>query len=442
MAIKCKRIHKQLLLLIGIFIVLNCMLNVIPQYQILQKNKILFDVPHLDSTLFNNHSTTIVTRKREPVQIWKLHPSDDRILAQVKFRPNVDFTSLPPKRILLAQGLSGWGVQNGNKAFVEHQCPVQNCHLLEHPPSSEIIDARIFKEIELNENMYREALSVVPRHPDQAWIMFGLESPEASPMYANLNDVINWTATYRYDSTIVTPYDKFKAYDNFTNISDYKPNKNFAASKTKMAAIFMSNCYASNNRLDIVKELQQFISVDFYGACGTLTCERGNEKTCFQKLKDEYKFYLSFENANCRDYITDKLFLNALRNDVVPVVMGAHPDDYSRMAPPGSYIHVEDFRSVQELANYLKFLNQNDDEYIKYFRWKQTGSFIDTKFWCRICSLLWDHEKPRMSVPYLNKWWRGKGVCIGRGRWDKEMENIDSLKSDLLFNTGIEYVNK
>ncbi|KAH3804094.1 hypothetical protein DPMN_132375 [Dreissena polymorpha] len=430
MTMKCRKIHKKLLLLIGVFIVLTITLNFIPQYKILQKNGILFNLSHLDSALFHNQSTTVVTRKREPVQIWKLHPSDDRILTQAKFRPNVDFDSLPPKRILLAQGLSGWGVQMGNKAFVEHQCPVQNCHLLEHPPPSEIIDARMFKEIELNENMYRDALSVVPRHPDQVWIMFGLESPEASPMYTNLNDVINWTATYRFDSTMVTPYDKFKTYDNFTNISDYKPCKNFAATKTKMAAIFTSNCYASNNRLDVVKELQQFISVDFYGFCGTLTCERGNEKTCFRKLKDEYKFYLSFENANCRDYITEKLFLNALRNDVVPVVMGAHPDDYRRVAPPGSYIHVEDFGSVQELAKYIKFLDKNDDEYNKYFRWKQTGSFVDTKFWCRICSLLWDPEKPRMSVPDLDSWWRGKGICIGKKRWDEVGQLNLTSKSD------------
>ncbi|XP_052217320.1 glycoprotein 3-alpha-L-fucosyltransferase A-like [Dreissena polymorpha] len=98
--------------------------------------------------------------------------------------------------------------------------------------------------------------------------------------------------------------------------------------------------------------------------------------------------------------------------------MGAHPDDYRRVAPSGSYIHVEDFRTVEELANYLKFLDKNDDEYNNYFRWKLTGLFVDTKFWCRICSLLWDPEKPRMSVPDLDKWWHGKGVCIGRRRWD------------------------
>lgn len=106
------------------------------------------------------------------------------------------------------------------------------------------------------------------------------------------------------------------------------------------------------------------------------------------------------------------------RNDILPVVMGAHPDDYKRVAPPGSYIHVEDFSGPEELAEYLQKLATNDVEYNKYFRWKEFGSFIDTKFWCRICSMLWDPDRPNMSVPNLQEWWRSDGMCIGKERWN------------------------
>jgi glycoprotein 3-alpha-L-fucosyltransferase len=30
-------------------------------------------------------------------------------------------------------------------------------------------------------------------------------------------------------------------------------------------------------------------------------------------LARDYRFYLSFENSNCRNYVTEKLFTNALK---------------------------------------------------------------------------------------------------------------------------------
>ncbi len=55
-------------------------------------------------------------------------------------------------------------------------------------------------------------------------------------------------------------------------------------------------------------------------------------------VEANYKFYLSFENSYCRDYITEK-FWKVLKYQVVPIVMGA--GDYSLYAPKKSYINVE-----------------------------------------------------------------------------------------------------
>ena len=98
-------------------------------------------------------------------------------------------------------------------------------------------------------------------------------------------------------------------------------------------------------------------------------------------------------------------------HDVLPVVMGAHPEDYRRSAPPGSYIHVDDFASPRELADYLHKLDKNDNLYNEYFRWKGTGEFIDTKFWCRLCSMV--NTVPHYPIWYdtIGEWWSGPGVC-------------------------------
>ena len=100
-------------------------------------------------------------------------------------------------------------------------------------------------------------------------------------------------------------------------------------------------------------------------------------------------------------------------NDIVPVVMGAHPDDYLAVAPPESYIHVDHFESPKELANYLHKLDQNPDLYNSYFRWKGTGEFVNTKFWCRLCNMVHAADSvPSMSYKDINKWWRGENICV------------------------------
>lgn len=143
---------------------------------------------------------------------------------------------------------------------------------------------------------------------------------------------------------------------------------------------------------------------------------------CFEMLNRDYKFYLAFENSNCRSYITEKLYVNGLgrsRDDynLVPIVMGGSREDYRRAAPPNSFIHVDDFASPAELAKYLRYLDGNDEAYNRYFDWKHprmTGEFINTFFWCRLCALLHaapERAKPGLSYKNIALWWAPESVC-------------------------------
>lgn len=57
-----------------------------------------------------------------------------------------------------------------------------------------------------------------------------------------------------------------------------------------------------------VKMMQRKMTVDVYGRCGKFKCTRDDEDGCYRKMEDEYRFYLSFENSICKDYVTEKFF--------------------------------------------------------------------------------------------------------------------------------------
>ena len=97
--------------------------------------------------------------------------------------------------------------------------------------------------------------------------------------------------------------------------------------------------------------------------------------------------------------------------------MGARREDYEAVAPPHSFIHVDDFESPQSLAEYLRRLDANDTLYNEYFRWKGTAELLfDTKYWCRLCAMLHLAD----DVDYVHwyedygEWWSGSRVCDSR----------------------------
>ncbi|XP_012941941.1 glycoprotein 3-alpha-L-fucosyltransferase A [Aplysia californica] len=355
----------------------------------------------------------------------------DRILEQINFGPKRTNTS----HVYTIKTGEGMGVPEGRQKFLDDGCQFTNCKVVSSGSNENRTDAVLFRAHDLL------AMSDLMRfrRPDDVWIFYELESPLVTFIPDKADGLLNWTATYRRDSTIVAPYERWLPFPNAslvwetgedglwkerrTAVLETKgtPLKNYAEGKTKLAAVIMSNCAPRNDRLQYIHKLQltfvkfqEYVQVDMFGRCGTSKCDGD----CFQMIRSHYKFYLAFENANCHDYISEKMFINALSYDAVPVVLGARPSDYRRSAPPLSYIHVDDFPSMKALADYLTMLDRNDTLYNEYFRYKGTGSFIDTKFWCRLCAMLNDLDKPRLQIPSLMEWW-SKEQCLPHGRaWD------------------------
>ena len=113
--------------------------------------------------------------------------------------------------------------------------------------------------------------------------------------------------------------------------------------------------------------------------------------------------------------------------------MGARKQDYLAAAPPHSYIHTEDFTSPQELAGYLWKVGSNETLYNSYFRWRTMGEFINTKFWCRLCSMLHDEDMPLHHYSSIEQWWRPNGTCT-LDRWDNADDHITDWKKYVYSN--------
>ncbi len=129
----------------------------------------------------------------------------------------------------------------------------------------------------------------------------------------------------------------------------------------------------------------------------------------------------------------EEMLVCLFRNDVVPIVMGARKEDYAAKAPPHSYIHVEDFPTPRELAQYIHILDKNNTLYNQYFGWKESGEFVNTKYWCRICALLNQKDMPRMWYSDIEEWWRGPGMCSS-DRWDNDADLITRWRDIMLWH--------
>lgn len=138
-------------------------------------------------------------------------------------------------------------------------------------------------------------------------------------------------------------------------------------------------------------------------------------------LDRDYKFYLAFENSNCKEYITEKFFETSLNRNILPVVMGAPREDYVKYGPHKSFIHVDEFNSPAQIAKFLHVLDQNDDLYNSYFEWKGSGQATDEynkQFVCEICARLHDERIMSTSSWYdVDDWWNSPGICSS-GPWN------------------------
>lgn len=270
------------------------------------------------------------------------------------------------------------------------------------------------------------------RSDKQIYIVSMLETPPHTwRRFEKDWNYFNWTMSFRFESDVFWPYGSFvELHTNVVITPAHRPvwrqldanhferpffkNESLLAlisEKADMAAWFVSNCKLTpSKRMDVAKAMQNYVQVDIYGKCGTKSCPIKEHGDCQLMLEKNYKFYLSFENSLCKDYLTEKVFSN-MNYFIIPVVYNAAENH--KFLPPNSYLNVLDYATIKELTDHMQYLADHPEEYIKYFWWKEFYYVRSGYNFCDLCVKLHEMELTERRQYYrdLDAWYRN-GACI------------------------------
>lgn len=268
----------------------------------------------------------------------------------------------------------------GNVCLNTYSIP--QCLLTDNRSHYDQADVVVFHHHELM--CAQQKLPLHLRRPQgQMWVWLSLEPPEVNRNLSAYNHLFNRTMTYRRDADIFMPYGQL--IPQRTNETFHPPEK-----RSCLVSWVISNFKPGHKRSKVYRQLREHIPISVYGSSNWKPLTR------YQLLPTIARchFYLAFENSIFKDYITEKLWRNAFLAGTVPVVLGPPRSNYEAFLPPDSFIHVDDFKSVRELAVYLKMLAGNRTQYEMYFRWhKDYAVHIITDWRERLCHICKEYSQ-------------------------------------------------
>lgn len=354
-----------------------------------------------DTTIFDLHTT-----ERNTVRTGTL----DSIIHVTSGTVSIKQRGIMSGRILWYQPPNFQHILDSEKSIDFSKCGFpNNCTHTLNTAYMSSSDAVIFHGTQLPPDMPK-------RRKDQFWIMYTLESPiNVQPMREMWRRQFDWMMNYRTDSDIFLPYGNIYRRKHLERV-DFNI---IMKKKEQPIAWLVSNCHASSRRDLYVNELKKHVNVSVFGRCGKIDPALNDIQSmdAHRILSVKHKFYLSFENTYCTDYITEKVFnVYSSKTHMIPIVRGK--GNYTKVLPRGTYINTDDFSSIQELAKYIQYLNDNDAEYIKMLKEKTKYDVLDMmevyhQSLCRICEKI---QNPQEIVQVNRKeavlWMHQNDSCV------------------------------
>ncbi|XP_078401916.1 alpha-(1,3)-fucosyltransferase 4-like [Cetorhinus maximus] len=273
---------------------------------------------------------------------------------------------------------------------------IQGCRLTTNRLLYPISQAVVVHHRDLGGNVSQ--LPAERRPAFQRWVWMNFESPTHSSGLEVLNGVFNWTMSYKRGSDIFIPY-------GYLYPKKREGRKVVLPIKSKLVAWVISNWNEDHARVKYYHRLSRHVVIDVYGRY-----HQELQNNSIGLTISPYKFYLAFENSQHVDYITEKLWRNALMSNTVPIVLGPSRANYEQYIPADSFIHVNDFSTPKKLAEHLMFLDENARSYRKYFDWKRRYSVHLAKFWeepyCKVCEAVKSARADYKIISNLANWFQ------------------------------------
>ncbi|GJJ75009.1 hypothetical protein EMPS_07367 [Entomortierella parvispora] len=219
----------------------------------------------------------------------------------------------------------------------------------------------------------------------KALILNTLESPKSFQIKSEWTGIFThlWSYSFNADFT-ATYFEAGRGPGSFLDNVLSKPaytiqEKNEFREEIAPIAWVVSSCTSGNGRHFYIKQLVKYINIDIYGHCmrnKEWPVHPNGSPFTDREVVARYKFYLSIENSNCDDYVTEKIE-RPYTVGVVPILDG--PKDYSRfLATNHSSIRVDDFATPEQLALRIHQLDQDDAAYLKYLDYKDPANPVES----------------------------------------------------------------
>ncbi|KYQ89444.1 glycosyltransferase [Tieghemostelium lacteum] len=319
---------------------------------------------------------------------------------------------------------AGWGQKSGEMVgwagykVEKDRCKYQ-CHFHGNQSKYSTADAIIFEPQPFGDRGDPYPLT---KPCGQKYVMFSYETPIYFPRQSNAEYLshMDWRMTFEESSEVRVSMMCSWGFEG--GIEAYRREISPPFKQKQGFAVFVaSNCHSGGalQRTQYVEDLMRYIPVDSFGLClqnqPSEALDRNTARERFAhkiEVFSRYKFVLAFENNNYTDYVTEKLS-HALLSTSIPVYMG--PESVEDYVPGDkSIIKTSDFKSPQDLANYLLNLAENEEDYLSYFKWKK--QYFRTTFVrrykecifnveCRLCERIVEERVMAQSHPdeYTNQ---------------------------------------